>query len=115
MEVFVDFGLFEVLAITGLAALGRAAYKRPVTRWLLVVISIAAPAAILFLATTELVRWLAAVAVACSLISTSMIVNVVLRGSSRGAPAARDPKVDPSIGSESPRAQSTDDSSTRTA
>lgn len=88
MEVFVDFGLFELLAITGLAALGRVAYKRPVTRWLLIAISIAAPAGILFLATTERVRWLAAVAVACSLINTSIIADVTLRGSSGGVTAA---------------------------
>ena len=99
MEPFVDFGLFEFLAITGLAALGRATYKRPATRWLLVVISVAAPAAILFLATTELVRWLAAVAVACSLISTSMVVDVVLRGSRRST-AASDPSALPPIGAE---------------
>lgn len=79
MEVFVDFGLFELSALTGLTALGRATYKRPVTRWLLIILSIAAPAAILFLATTEVVRWLAAVAVACSLVNTSMIVEMVVR------------------------------------
>jgi hypothetical protein len=83
MEVFVDFGLFELLAITGLAAVGRAAYKWPITRWLLILVSIAIPIAILFLAPTELVRWLAAMAVASSLINTSVIADTLRRDPSR--------------------------------
>lgn len=88
MEIFVDFGLFEVLAASGVAALGRAIYARPTARWIALVLSVAAPAALVFLASGELARWIAAVALGTSLVNLSFIVNVTRAGRSPAAARA---------------------------
>ncbi len=75
MEIFVDFGLFEILAASGLAALGRFIYSRPATRWGVLLLSVAAPAALVLLVTGETLRWIAALALATSVINLSVLVR----------------------------------------
>lgn len=75
MEIFVDFGLFEILAATGLAALGRAINRHPVTRAVAVVLSVAAPGTLVWLLRGETLRWIAAVALATSLVNASLIMS----------------------------------------
>lgn len=75
MEIFVDFGLFEVLAASGLAALGRVICRRPIMKWVVLLLSIAAPAALLVLVTGEALRWIAALALGTSLVNVSIIVD----------------------------------------
>jgi hypothetical protein len=76
MEVFVDFGLFEILVISGLAALGRALYGRPVTKWLIGFLSIAAPGVLIVLLSDQGVRWIAALALGTSVINISFIAGI---------------------------------------
>lgn len=75
MEIFVDFGLFEILAASGMAALGRAICRRPVMKWLILLLSVAAPAALLFLVVGETLHWIAAVALGTSLVNVSIVVE----------------------------------------
>jgi hypothetical protein len=89
VEIFVDFGLFEILAVTGLASLGKAIYRRPFAKWAVLFLSIAAPAALLFLASGEVLRWTAALA-----LGTSLINVVALIGLTR-APASGVERVEP--------------------
>ena len=75
MEIVVDFGLFEVLVVSGLAALGKAINRRPIARTAVLVVSLAAPAALLGLVRGESLRWIAALALGTSLINASIIVG----------------------------------------
>ena len=77
MEIFVDFGLFEILAASGLAALSKAIYKIRLARWATLVVSIVAPAALLLLVRGEALRWIAAAALGTSLVNLSMIVSLM--------------------------------------
>ena len=94
MEIFVDFGLFEILAVTGLASLGKAIYRRPFAKWAALCLSIAAPAALLFLAPGELLRWIAALALGTSLINVVALIGLTrapasgLQRAQAGTPAA---------------------------
>jgi hypothetical protein len=76
VEIFVDFGLFEFLAASGVAALGRIIYSRPLTRWGVLLLSVAAPAALVFLVTGETLRWIAALALGTSVINLSVLVRM---------------------------------------
>ena len=85
MEIFVDFGLFEILAASGLGTLGRAINRHPFARALVLVLSIAAPGALLWLVGGETLRWIAALALGTSLVNASIIVS-----GSRTLPAPAD-------------------------
>jgi hypothetical protein len=76
MEVFVDFGLFELFAASAVGALGRWVLTRKYARWSALALSIAAPLALLVLATGEAQRWVAALALGTSILNASMIVSV---------------------------------------
>lgn len=73
MDPFPDFGLFELLIATGAAALARKIYVRQVGGFLVLLISIVAPLAMIFLAQQELARWIAAIALATALINAGLI------------------------------------------
>lgn len=75
MEIFVDFGLFEILAASGLGALARAINRHPLARAVIVVLSVAAPGALVWLAPGETLRWIAALALGTSLVNASIIVS----------------------------------------
>jgi hypothetical protein len=80
MEVFFDFGLFEILAVSGLAALGRLIYRRQLSRWIVLILSVVAPAVLLVVASTEAMRWIAAVALGTSLVNSSVIAGITRQG-----------------------------------
>ena len=96
MEVFVDFGLFELLAAAGLAAVAKRVYAR---RWLalvFLVVSLMAPAALVFITHEGLVRWIAVGCLATSLVNASLIFSLIRRWSTitpliehRAAPPAQ--------------------------
>jgi len=79
MEIFVDFGLFEFLAATGLAIIARKIYTR---RWLTfacLIISVLAPIALVFFVHEGLIRWIAVISLATALVNVSLIFLLVRR------------------------------------
>ena len=81
MEPFVDFGLFEVLAVLGVSALARQVYRSRPLAVLFVLASVALPAALVVLAVAESHRWLAAGALATSLVNVSVVMGALQQGS----------------------------------
>lgn len=75
MEIFVDFGLFEILALAGLAAIARRIYARPYLGLASLALSVVAPAILALLAPDGWLRWVAVACVATSLINASLIVG----------------------------------------
>jgi len=79
MEIGVDFGLFELLAIAGLAWLARFIFRR---RWLSVAFlmcSAAAPIALWFLVDGEWPRWLAVACLGAAAIHITVIAQLMRR------------------------------------
>jgi hypothetical protein len=77
VEVFVDFGLFEILAAAGLAAVARRVYTR---RWLgfgFLVVSLITPVALVFITTEGLARWVAVGCLATSLVNVALIFSLI--------------------------------------
>ena len=80
MEVFVDFGLFELLAAAGLAFISRKIYT---SRWLglgCLSLSLAAPLALVFITPEGWGRWLAVVCLVTALVNASLIFSLIRRG-----------------------------------
>lgn len=78
MEIFVDFGLFELLAAAGLALIARRVYTR---RWLafgFLLLSLTTPV-VLVLFNEGLIRWIAVVCMATALINASLIFLLIQR------------------------------------
>jgi hypothetical protein len=75
MEPFVDFGLFEFFAFSGLAAIGRIVLRRPVTRFVWLAISVAAPFTLVVWSPTETVRWIATVALATTCVNVAVMLR----------------------------------------
>ena len=75
VELFIDFGLFELLAASGLVAIARAIDARPIARGITLAMSVAAPFALLWMVPGEGARWLAALAFGTSLVNASIIVT----------------------------------------
>lgn len=79
MEVFVDFGMFELFAAAGLAFVARKIYTRRWPALACALLSLTAPVVLLFLTDEGLGRWVAAVCVATSLINVSLIFLLIRR------------------------------------
>ena len=83
MEIFVDFGLFELLAVLGIAGAARMIYSRVLLGLLCVGVSLLAPIALLFVVHGELARWLAAVGLGTSLVNGAVVLGALQSGSVR--------------------------------
>ena len=80
MEIFVDFGMFELLAALGLAALGKAIYKRPRLAFAFLAASVLSPLILIFVVLGELPRWLAAIALGTALVNAAVIFSAQRAG-----------------------------------
>jgi len=95
MEIFVDFGLFEILAALGLAALARTVYSRRLAGLAFLVLSVAAPAALIAVASETRQRWLAALCLGTAVVNAALIFaalrsgQLTQPGDSRGQDSAR--------------------------
>jgi hypothetical protein len=79
MEVFVDFGLFELLAAAGLFFVSRKIYASRRLGLLFLVLSLAAPAVLVFVGHEGPVRWVAVVCLATSLVNAALIFSLIQR------------------------------------
>jgi hypothetical protein len=79
MEVFVDFGLFEVLAAAGLAIVARRVYMRRWSTLTCLILSLIAPVLLVFFAHESLLRWIAVLCLATTLINCSLIFLLIRR------------------------------------
>ncbi len=79
MEIFVDFGLFELLAAAGLAIIARKVYTR---RWLALAclfLSLVTPIILVFITNEGLTRWIAVICLATALVNVSLIFILMRR------------------------------------
>jgi hypothetical protein len=79
MEVFVDFGLFELLAAAGLAFVTRKIYLRRWPGLTCLLLSLTAPAAMVFMAHEGIARWIAVACLATALVNGSLIFMLMRR------------------------------------
>lgn len=79
MEVFVDFGLFEILAATGVAMAAKAIYTKPYLAFACLIVSLLAPVTLIFFVHEGLIRWIAAISFATAAINASLIFLLIRR------------------------------------
>lgn len=80
MEPIIDFGLFELVAASGLAWVGRHVYARPRLALCFVFASVAVPVVLVFLSVEESTRWLAALGVALALVNAAVLLPLTWNG-----------------------------------
>jgi len=80
MEIFVDFGMFELMAAIGISAVARRVYSHRIFGGLFLLASVALPAIAIFFSANEETRWLTAASLATALVNASVIVAVLQRG-----------------------------------
>lgn len=84
MEPFVDFGLFELLAASGLAWLARGIYTRRLVALGFLAVSCFAPAALVLFPNLTFARWIAALCLCTALVNAAILVRLTLDGRLKG-------------------------------
>lgn len=79
MEPFVDLGLFEFLAASGLVWLARKIYATRVTGLGFLIVSIVAPAALVALSSCGSSRWVAMICLSSSVINSAVLLPLMMR------------------------------------
>jgi len=95
MEIFVDFGVFELVAAISLLAVARQVYSHRVFGALFLVASVASPAASTFISTNGEMRWLTAASLGTALVNAAVILAVLQRGDLPALTVPRRPKTKP--------------------
>lgn len=80
MEVFVDFGLFEVLVGLGLAAAARVLYSHRAVGIGVLLASAAAPVALVVLAPGGAIKWLAVLCLGTGLMNATVVLGAMKSG-----------------------------------